>query len=270
MMKTGLLHNFGSFALMLAAIGTLVVLSPDPVRAESAPKDIVDTAVSAGSFDTLVAAVKAAGLAETLKGNGPFTVFAPTDEAFENLPKGTVESLLKPENKQKLVDILKYHVVSGRVYSDQAVQAGRATTLQGQQLEATVTAEGLRINDALVIQADLDTANGVIHVVDSVLLPESMTPRQAMRVITEAINRGVPVFNRGHHGQCADIYTAACQMIVDSGSDQMPEHVMSSLQHTLTRASHLHHSSQRAWALRHGMDSALSGLRQMTLVSADN
>ena len=136
-------------------------------------------AEKAGQFNTLLAAVSAAGLAKVLDGDGPFTVFAPTDDAFKALPKGTVETLLKPENKQKLVDILKYHVVSGRVYADQAAQAGQATTLLGSVVETSVSADGLRINDSLVVKGDLETANGVIHVIDAVLLPQPMSPLQA-------------------------------------------------------------------------------------------
>lgn len=133
--------------------------------------DIIDTAVAAGSFGTLATAIKTAGLIEALKGDGPFTVFAPTDEAFAALPAGTVESLLKPENRDQLTGILTYHVVQGRVYADQAIEAGKAKTLQGDKIKITVDGNGVKINDANVISADLDTSNGVIHVIDSVLLP---------------------------------------------------------------------------------------------------
>jgi hypothetical protein len=132
-----------------------------------------------------------------------------------------------------------------------------------------VSAEGLRINDSLVVQADLDLANGVVHVIDSVLLPEPMNPRQAMRTIIDAIERGVPVYNHGGHRRCADIYMTACEMIVDSGSDQLPHEVMDVLQRTVTRAKHMHHSGSRAWALRHGMDSALASMRKMTLANVE-
>ena len=134
-------------------------------------KDIVDTAVDAGTFNTLVAAVQAAGLVDTLKSEGPFTVFAPTDEAFAALPEGTVEDLLKPENKDQLVAILTYHVVSGKVMSgDIAGKTTMAATVQGQELNINAT-KGVMINDASVVTADIDTSNGVIHVIDKVLLP---------------------------------------------------------------------------------------------------
>ena len=133
--------------------------------------DIVDTAVKAGSFKTLAAALKAAGLVDTLKGKGPFTVFAPTDEAFEKLPSGTVETLLKPENKDKLVAILTYHVVAGNVKAADVVKLKSAKTVQGQTVAIDAT-DGVKINDAKVVKADIDCANGVIHVIDTVLLPK--------------------------------------------------------------------------------------------------
>ena len=139
-----------------------------PVRAQG--KDIVDTAVAAGQFKTLAAALQAAGLVNTLKGAGPFTVFAPTDEAFAKLPKGTVEDLLKPENKAKLTAILTYHVVSGRVTSGDVVKLQTAPTLQGQDVRIS-TMGGVRINDSMVVTADIETSNGIIHVIDAVLLP---------------------------------------------------------------------------------------------------
>lgn len=150
---------------------TLVALSVPAVAGEK-KKDIVATAVDAGSFTTLVAAVKAAGLVEALQGDGPFTVFAPTDEAFKKLPEGTVDSLLKPENKEKLATILKYHVVSGKVMSDKAVTLSEADTLADQKLTLAVKDGSLHINDtAKVVKADVKASNGVIHVVDAVILP---------------------------------------------------------------------------------------------------
>jgi len=134
--------------------------------------DIVDTAVAAGSFKTLVAAVQAAGLVDTLKGPGPFTVFAPTDEAFAKLPAGTVESLLKPENKAKLAAILTYHVVSGNVTADKVVKMNSAATVNGQSLKIKVTNGSVMVNNANVIKTDIATSNGVIHVIDTVVLPK--------------------------------------------------------------------------------------------------
>ncbi|MDN3489062.1 MULTISPECIES: fasciclin domain-containing protein [unclassified Pseudoalteromonas] len=135
-------------------------------------KDIVDVAAANGSFSTLVAAVKAAGLVDTLKGDGPFTVFAPTDEAFAKLPAGTVENLLKSENKDKLTAILTYHVVSGKVMAADVVKLDSATTVQGQSVNVTTNDGSVMINNASVVMADVKASNGVIHVIDTVLLPK--------------------------------------------------------------------------------------------------
>jgi uncharacterized surface protein with fasciclin (FAS1) repeats len=135
-----------------------------------ATADIVDTAVQAGGFETLAAALQAGGLVEALKGDGPFTVFAPTDAAFAALPEGTLESLLKPENRDQLVKILKYHVVPGRVYADQ-LENGAVKTLQGEPVHVALKDEGAFIDKSRVTAADIETTNGVIHVIDRVLLP---------------------------------------------------------------------------------------------------
>ncbi|WP_220720545.1 fasciclin domain-containing protein [Agarivorans litoreus] len=135
-------------------------------------KDVVDVAVENGSFTTLVTAVKAAGLVDTLKGDGPFTVFAPTDEAFAKLPEGTVEMLLMPENKDKLIAVLTYHVVAGKVMAADVVNIESATTVQGGMLAISTSGETVMINNAKVVAADIKASNGVIHVVDTVLLPK--------------------------------------------------------------------------------------------------
>jgi uncharacterized surface protein with fasciclin (FAS1) repeats len=135
-------------------------------------KDIVDVAAENGSFNTLVAAIKAAGLVDTLKGEGPFTVFAPTDDAFAKLADGTVESLLKPENKDKLVAILTYHVVAGKVMAADVVKLDSASTVQGQMVTIEVKDGNVMVNNANVIMTDVKASNGVIHVIDTVLLPK--------------------------------------------------------------------------------------------------
>ncbi|MEJ2384962.1 MAG: fasciclin domain-containing protein [Xanthomonadales bacterium] len=134
-------------------------------------KDIVDTAVAAGDFNTLAAALEAGGLIETLKSEGPFTVFAPTDEAFAKLPAGTVENLLKPENKDQLVAILTYHVVPGDVKAADVVKLDSATTVNGSDVQIRVAEGNVFVNDARVVATDVATSNGVIHVVDTVILP---------------------------------------------------------------------------------------------------
>jgi uncharacterized surface protein with fasciclin (FAS1) repeats len=153
----------------LVALVALVALSAE-ANAKS-HKDIVAVASGAGEFKTLVTAIKAAGLVETLKGPGPFTVFAPTDSAFAKLPKGTVEELLKPENKAKLTSILTYHVVPGKVLSSQ-VKTMMVATVNGQQLDVKVEGGKVMVNDATVTKADILASNGVIHVIDTVLLPK--------------------------------------------------------------------------------------------------
>ena len=135
-------------------------------------KDIVDTAVATDGFQTLVAAVKAAGLVDTLKGEGPFTVFAPTDEAFGKLPAGTLDELLKPENKEKLTAILTYHVVAGKVMAADVVKLDSAKTVNGQALKIMAGSGGVMVDNANVVKTDIETSNGVIHVIDSVILPK--------------------------------------------------------------------------------------------------
>ncbi len=162
-----LIRTFGMAALL--AVG----LNLTAVRAESTgdAKDIVAVASGNGSFKTLVAAVKAAGLVETLQGKGPFTVFAPTDEAFAKLPPGTVESLLKPENKEKLVAILTYHVVPGKVMAAD-VKSGRVKTVNGKEIDVKAWSGKVSVDGAKVTAADVAASNGVIHVIDTVVLPK--------------------------------------------------------------------------------------------------
>jgi transforming growth factor-beta-induced protein len=148
------------------SFGALAGSAPVPA------KDIVDTAIAAGSFKTLVAALQAAGLVDTLKSQGPFTVFAPTDAAFAKLPPGTVEDLLKPENKQKLISILTYHVVPGKVQASQVTKMNSAKTVNGESLTIKVDDGTVMVDNAKVTKTDILCSNGVIHVIDSVMLPK--------------------------------------------------------------------------------------------------
>lgn len=158
------------YAMLCAAVMALPMSAAYAEHHEMA-KDIVDTAAGAGTFTTLVAAVQAAELVDTLKGAGPFTVFAPTDEAFAKLPAGTVENLLQPENKAQLAAILTYHVIPGKVMAaDIAGKALNVKTVQGSDLAIDATS-GVKVNDATVVTADIVTSNGVIHVIDMVLMP---------------------------------------------------------------------------------------------------
>ncbi len=158
-------------ALTLAAVATIGIVATPMAIADNETPDIVTIAVEAGQFDTLAAALEAADLVETLQGEGPFTVFAPTDDAFAALPEGTLEDLLKPENKEMLVSILTYHVVSGAVLSTD-LESGEVETVEGSSIMVEVSETGVTVNEANVISADIEASNGVIHVIDAVILPE--------------------------------------------------------------------------------------------------
>jgi uncharacterized surface protein with fasciclin (FAS1) repeats len=215
-------------------------------------KDIVDTAISAGNFKTLLAAVKAAGLVDSLKGKGPLTVFAPSDEAFSKLPEGTVEDLLKSENRDKLIAVLSYHVVSGKI-----LLSGQSwETLQGQSIKIK-TAGSFQINESKVIESDILTSNGVIHVIDNVLLPpvKKLTSKQAAKeVIQLAINRGVPLFNAGQPSACAAIYEVAADSLLKSHTDALDEQDRSVLRDALRKVQDDGDPSGQAWTLRRALD----------------
>jgi uncharacterized surface protein with fasciclin (FAS1) repeats len=158
-------------ALALAALFVSAATTPRSMAADAAGGTVVDIAASNPDFSTLVAAVKAAGLADTLSGTGPFTVFAPTNDAFAKLPKGTVEDLLKPENKEKLAAILKYHVVPGKVMAAD-VKTMMAKSVQGGDLDVKVSGDNVTVDSAKVTKTDIKASNGVIHVIDTVLMPK--------------------------------------------------------------------------------------------------
>lgn len=169
-MKSGYVQRtaIAAAAASLAFVGASAAQAGD---GHESHKDIVDTAVAAGQFNTLAAALKAADLVETLKGPGPFTVFAPTDAAFAKLPDGTLETLLKPESKDKLTAILTYHVVPGKVMASDVVKLKEAKTVNGKPLSISVKGDAVMVNDAKVTATDIKASNGVIHVIDTVLLP---------------------------------------------------------------------------------------------------
>lgn len=156
--------------LAIIALSVALFAFTSTAKSQNNSSDIVDLAVQTESLSTLVQAVKAAGLVETLKGDGPFTVFAPTNEAFSKLPEGTLESLLKPENKDKLVQILTYHVVPGNVMSTDLEDGMTATTAEGSEIEVSL-GETVMINNATVVKADIQASNGVVHVIDTVIMP---------------------------------------------------------------------------------------------------
>ena len=222
-------------------------------------KTIPEVAEAAGSFKTLLAAAKAAGLVEALSGKGPLTVFAPTDEAFDKLPKGTIETLLKPENKGKLADILKYHVVAGRVYSPDALKAGKAKTLQGGEVAISTRDGAAFVGPAKLVKTDVPASNGVIHVIDSVLIPgpggedTAMTPAEAKRVLAAAVADGAARFNPGDHVGCAAVYMAAGERIT-AASHTLPAGAVRQMRTTLSNASHSTCPTTRSWTMRAGID----------------
>ncbi|NCC02673.1 MAG: fasciclin domain-containing protein [Proteobacteria bacterium] len=159
-------------SLLVAALGLLLLSSPVIAGSYMKDKDVVDTAVEDGSFKTLAKALTAADLIGTLKGDGPFTVFAPTDEAFAKLPEGTLSSLLEPQNKAKLKGILTYHVVPGKVMAEDVVKLSSAKTVNGQTLTISKKDGGVMVDGAKVVKTDVSASNGVIHVIDSVVMPK--------------------------------------------------------------------------------------------------
>ena len=172
-MKARYHYKFRMLILLLVGLLVSQIGCNEAARKHSMwQKDVVDTAVGAGDFTTLVTAIKAADLVDTLKGKGPFTVFAPTDEAFAKLPSGTVENLLKPENKQKLSSILTYHVVPGKVMASDVVNLSHAKTVNGQSLMINTSHGVVMVDNAKVIKTDIGCSNGVIHVIDAVVLPK--------------------------------------------------------------------------------------------------
>lgn len=211
---------------------------------------IPEIAKDSGTFEILLAAAKAAGLADVLGSTGPFTVFAPTDEAFEKLPKGTVEMLLKPENKSKLVDILKYHVIPGRVYSERVLESKALKTLQGSPASVSLKDGSPRIEQAKILKTDIDATNGVIHVIDSVIIPPPANTN-TQRKLTEAIAEGVPLFNAGHHAECAEIYRNTMNELM---STSLPNTMKQHMSSVIRKADNTQCVTEKAWILRRGID----------------
>jgi uncharacterized surface protein with fasciclin (FAS1) repeats len=211
---------------------------------------IPEIAKDSGTFEILLAAAKAAGLADVLGSTGPFTVFAPTDEAFEKLPKGTVEMLLKPENKSKLVDILKYHVIPGRVYSERVLESKALKTLQGSPASVSLKDGSPRIEQAKILKTDIDATNGVIHVIDSVIIPPPANTN-TQRKLTEAIAEGVPLFNAGHHAECAEIYRNTMNELM---STSLPNTMKQHMSSVIRKADNTQCVTEKAWVLRRGID----------------
>jgi len=219
--------------------------------------NIPATAVKAGTFKTLVAAVKAAGLVDALSGDKPLTVFAPSDEAFARLPEGTVASLLKPENIDQLKQILLYHVVEGRVYSDQALKLKEAPTLAGSTLKISARKKGAFINKSKLTALDIEASNGVIHVIDAVLMPpaKKVSKADAKVTIHHAVTRGTDLYNSGHKEACALHYMTTANSLLDS-NHEMPAHAVRHLQTAMQHAQATSCSDAQSWTMRRGLDAA--------------
>lgn len=248
-------------ALTLAAtLMPVLSLRAQDTKSSNRP-DIVSLAGQAGTFKTLTAAAEAAGLVEFLKGQGPITVLAPTDEAFARLPAGTLESLLKPENRERLGRILQYHVLAGRVTARNVAGLDSAKTVAGPEVKVTFTDGQLRINQARVVKTDLQARNGIVHVVDQVLLPPEMEPptpgqaeanSSAAKVVRRAIERGVPLYNGGDSKACTAVYEVAALSL--SERPDLPGPVRQRLKEALAQVPHVQGWSDRAWTLRRALD----------------
>ena len=251
--------------ILIAASGSVPALADSEKCGHNGEhkKDIVDTAVSAGSFKTLAAALDATGLIETLKGKGPFTVFAPTDKAFGKLPEGTVEELLKPENKAKLAEILTYHVVPGKVLAADVVKLSEATTVQGSKVQITVKGNNVKVDNAKVIQTDITCANGVIHVINRVILPPEKTDSraEAQELIRNAVYRGSHLYNSGNAEACANLYRSTAQKLMMMSPSPLSESSIEHLQRAMERSQSMDCANSQAWAMRHALDRSYASLK---------
>lgn len=255
----------GPFRVELGEIRAYRAGSPLPPA-----QDIVATATAAGQFGTLLAAAKAAGLVEALRGRGPFTVFAPNDAAFAKLPAGTVESLLEPAQRGLLAQILKLHVIPGAVGLDAALAGGPAATLEGSSLVFRRDGDAAYVGASKIITPDLACSNGVIHVIDGVLLPvppatpSAETPMPTARQLIElAIERGVPVFNAGQQAACQAIYEVALTSVLCLEGSTLTPTLRATLSEELKR-SRGESPTEAAWRLRRALEVAHSALPTTT------
>ncbi|MEM7165420.1 MAG: CIA30 family protein [Planctomycetota bacterium] len=259
-------------SFMIAVLLTVLVASLCLARSSAATASeqrakgtIVDLAVANDSLTTLVAALQAADLVDVLAGEGPFTVFAPTDKAFASLPDGTLESLLQPQNRDTLVRILAHHVAPGSLDATTALTTGTLTTLADTSVTVSLQQGRLRVGDAQIIVNDVVAANGVVHVIDTVLLPPALpraeepieladTPEKALFVL--AIERGAPIFNDGNPAACAAIYEVAVQAVL-ALRDGISETDRVTLEFALNEARGIDDATSQAWTLRRAMDKLL-------------
>lgn len=226
-------------------------------------QDIVDTAVAAGSFNTLAAALNAADLVGVLRGEGPFTVFAPTDEAFAKLPAGTIDTLLKPENKAQLTEILTYHVVGAEVPAAAALTLDEAEALNGVTIALTRRDGRLFLNESEVIKTDIKTSNGIIHVIDAVLIPPALAASRGpvdpvvAQLASKAIEMGAPLFNQGNHAACAAVYEMAAEAMMLMPGGTMTAGNEKMLQAAMQQVRRSHSPTENAWTLRRAFDTMM-------------
>ncbi|MEM7610831.1 MAG: fasciclin domain-containing protein [Pseudomonadota bacterium] len=267
--------------LSAAVIATLGLVSNaeagDHKKGDMAKANIVETAQAAGQFNTLLAAAGAAGLGDTLANGGPFTVFAPTDEAFAALPEGTVETLLKPENKEQLANILKFHVLSGKVKSSALADGISVDTLLGVSANIAAAGDGFTIQGANIVATDIKASNGIVHVIDAVILPpepmsaisDSLNP--GLDVIDMAINAGVPMFNHGNASATVAVYSVAAQSLINfSDAAGLSDGAVKRLRTGLGKAMDQRDAGQQAWTLRYALDDVRAELTQFDAMQVAN
>lgn len=247
----------GEFSLEIASVKA--VGNKDSGK-EKTGNNLVDIATAAGDFKTLLAAVTAADLVGALSGDGPLTVLAPTDEAFAKLPAGTVDTLLKPENREQLVAILKNHVIAGKVTLAKALEAREAASLQGSKISFQFKDGRILVANATLLKADISASNGIIHVIDQVLIlqPKSSDPLTPSQLMELAIERGVPVFNAGDFEGCAAIYEVTVEAL--RTMESVPKSSRKFLSKALTEARAEKSSKDQAWILRRAIDKTWANL----------
>lgn len=239
---------------------------------KAADKDIVDTAVAAGDFKILAKALQHTGLDKALKGEGPFTVFAPNDKAFMRLPKGTLEMLLQPENKEQLAKILTYHVVSGNVEAATAVTLKEANTLNGEKVNIQFKNAALYLNKSRVLATDIKASNGVIHVIDNVLIPKDLKytnrakkaskSNASVEILTGAIEVGVDLFNADNAKACASVYKIAVMAVLEIKPKSLNKDDFANLKRALAEVETSDDHRANAWALRRVMNTVLGKLEK--------
>ncbi|MBK8978065.1 MAG: fasciclin domain-containing protein [Planctomycetes bacterium] len=255
------MHRHLTLLCLLLHLAPIAPAQSRPAPARPA-RDLIESARAAGSFETLLAAVEAAGLVEVLRGEGPFTVLAPTDEAFGTLGADALQDLLRPENREQLVAILKNHVIAGSVSSADALRAGSATTLGGGEMAIRLEKGRLRIGAANVLENDLLASNGVIHAIDAVLLPPAAAAipadrRAAGRLLLErTVELGAPLFNDGDPASCAALYETALLGLAGLGAELLDEAARREVDAARSDAAKAGTARERAWRLRRGIDAA--------------